>query len=671
MHSDPLPFEGDAPDAHKLIYEVYENTFISSMAWKVGGSTNHIAVACWRTLCREKEEEEKARNALLGPGNGAIRTLDLFPIQIVDVVYEVLSHLHPLDLSHVARANKFFRGLLLSPHANSIWRAAFDIDVVEDQNTFSIPTCPYHIPGRRWAKLLFGADICEFCDASDTRPDYTIYRRLCTSCMNQELSPGVPGYDSFHSVQALVPQSYRHDGRQIRPNSALGRMWPGDGADFARKYTYLAEQSPSSEGSFSDSEASTPLQMFVVRSKKILRETEDRALEAMDWAENITDNVFWDAQIRAHAVTKRAIKRLIEEGHNAQDVSLAAENRFSESVHLMHFPRLTSRRWHKIRPYLLPLVESHREARLLQQRLDLIQRRKVTFLAAVAQVLSNAPHQTWVYNPPSYTLETMAGVSELLNDPSDGELAPNDLRISDILSVLGQFVANWRHEKKRLLASLLPRSEENPDIQRLDLVTSVFTCLGSWSDWSLNTSGRSLIGWAGAGSHLQCRSLEVYWDRRLHYCSEGASAAVELMRLVGLDPATTTVDQMDMVCGTGRLCGNEKRFICMLCPAVSCKGGVGRPVMHWRECVAHVIKQVRDSNNEAHRSPSWGLLSEEAAAHIRRFETLDPYVLNDAWFCALCPAHYDNYRPRAEVLQHVRDQYVMTRCARSSLEIHF
>ncbi|KAI0747631.1 hypothetical protein C8Q80DRAFT_1167818 [Daedaleopsis nitida] len=42
----------------------------------------------------------------------------------VDVFLEIASHLHPLDLLHLARVSNELRGMLMSRHMRSVWIAA-------------------------------------------------------------------------------------------------------------------------------------------------------------------------------------------------------------------------------------------------------------------------------------------------------------------------------------------------------------------------------------------------------------------------------------------------------------------------------------------------------------------------------------------------------------------
>ncbi|KAJ6538327.1 hypothetical protein DFH09DRAFT_1398671 [Mycena vulgaris] len=591
---------------------------------------NYLAAGCWEALRMAHK-----------PKNPALQDLSLFPQMHLDIILEVLDYLHPLELMQISHVNKTFRGLLHAPVAAALWRSAF-------AGHPPLPACPPEIPGRRWAKLLFGPRRCDECGALNTFPDYRIWRHLCTDCMNLKLFDGVPEYASSHEVNTLVAKTFRLDGSQGEVDSDVGRLWPADGIAVAQEY----EELKAAEGDG----AAGALAAFIEARTNIVQATEDRAEEIERWSANVLDDSFGRSQQRLSHVVRSARKRLVQEGHDARDVEEA--HGLWASPFLEHIARLTSKRWNKARPHVLPFVAAARTARLERERALLVSSRSAAVGVAASHVLRTAPPETWAYNPPAYTVETFEPLRELIQDPSTAQLADSDPRLADALLGLPAFVLAWRAEKRALLASLLPLASTSeaagpPDGRRLELATTVFTCLGSWVGGTSVTAGRSLIGWEGAGAHLRCRSLQRFWQGRPHYAPEGAAAARELVRLVGLDPETATAAQMDQLCG-------EKRFLCGLCPIEKYKRVRGRWAMRWRECVLHTIERTRlRGGDAAHGAPAWVLLTDEGAEDVRRRETKDPVAQNRAWVCTVCTAHYEGRVTLPAVIEHVRDVHTI------------
>ncbi|KAJ6563481.1 hypothetical protein B0H10DRAFT_2115209 [Mycena sp. CBHHK59/15] len=579
--------------------------------------TNFNAVQSWKAL-RVSQKPRLPYHS----------SLSMFPSMHVDIVFEVLGHLHPIDLMHVSRTSKMYRELLHSPTAGPIWRNAF---VGRDP----LPMCPVEICGRRWAKLLFGPRKCDECGKPDTSPDYTIQRRLCSGCMNSKLFNGVPNYGWAHEVNTLVAKTFRTDGSVLEADSDVGRIWPEDGTIVALEYERLkADDTPGGEAAFRE---------FIEKRKEVVAAIEQRVEECNHWYQWILDACFDEDEKQLVRVCASVTKRLIKEGHDLRDVQDAS---IRGSSYLQTFPRLTSKRWHKARPYVLPLVCAARDARLEMEHTLLVKTRKKAVCAAVVKTIrSGAAPATWAYHPPEYTIESFATFAGLINDESDEPLTADAERLAAALADLPALVELWRVEKQTQLASLLLAAAQPPDLRTLDLATSVFTCLGSWIEGCEVRAGRSLIGWEGAGTHLRCGSLQNYHQGRLHFCPEGSAAARELVKLVDLDPTTATAAEMD---------GVDARFLCGVCPG----HGGGRKALLWRECVLHAIECRRlpaQPWTVSHATPFWQLLSPEGASDVRRREDPDPYVLDFTWICNLCPAHYDRHVKRADAEAHVRD----------------
>ncbi|KAF7293281.1 hypothetical protein HMN09_01207000 [Mycena chlorophos] len=512
---------------------------------------NYAAVECWKEH-RAKGKQREGDLSLLAQAN-------------IDIVFEVLSHLHPLDLIHVSRTNKAFRDLLLCPNADALWRNAFAANP-------PLPSCPAQTSGRRWTRLLFGQLICDECKclSPDTKADYVLCRRLCDACLDEPVE-------------------------NEEPLAALAVQWV------------------------------------------------DGQLERSQRAR----------QIQHQRVIRKARKHLVLEGYNLRDLCDLDEYSELESIQV-----LTPKRWHLVRPFILPRIEILQSERIARERAELISKRTEVGIKAASWVLRTAPAQCWPYFPPGYTLETFPALKALIHDPSDDPLLEDDPRLSDALLGLPAFVAAWTKEKQVLLTSVLPQPAAP---NALELATSVFMCKGSWVNRTAVTAGRVLIGWAGAGAHLRCRSLKKFWDHRVHYAPEGAAAARQLVRLVGFDPERATFREMDELCGDGRVPlkheekPSERRFVCGLCPVVTAKGMTGRPAMRWRECVLHTIEQTRLHKTTTHIDipPAFMLLTDAATADVLRREKPDPFICDNSWVCALCTEHYDNRERRQAVLNHI------------------
>ncbi|KAJ7249990.1 hypothetical protein C8J57DRAFT_1239551 [Mycena rebaudengoi] len=217
----------------------------------------------------------------------------------------------------------------------------------------------------------------------------------------------------------------------------------------------------------------------------------------------------------------------------------------------------------------LPILHAAHSARLSC-------RLQKAVLTAAQAARATAPPGAWTYWPRGYTLQAWAPLRALVDDELAREEAEElagggaDVEVEageagaqgerHIAAAVAQHVPGlveaWRTERKRQLVGLLSRAGEledaaDParggacgdadadadaggaggahahaagadDVLRLDLATSVFTCLGSWVPSTRMHAGRCLIGWAGAGAHLRYRvPAELQRENRLHHEPEG------------------------------------------------------------------------------------------------------------------------------------------------------
>ena len=68
------------------------------------------------------------------------------------VIYQVASHLHPLDVLHLSRASRDFNRSLLSRRSRPIWRSSL--------SSLGVPDCPADMSEPAYVVLLFDKNVC-------------------------------------------------------------------------------------------------------------------------------------------------------------------------------------------------------------------------------------------------------------------------------------------------------------------------------------------------------------------------------------------------------------------------------------------------------------------------------------------------------------------------------
>ncbi|KAI0773190.1 hypothetical protein BD413DRAFT_314671 [Trametes elegans] len=100
----------------------------------------------------------------------------------MDVFFEIASHLHPLDLLHIARTNKYLRSVLLHRSSRFVWKASLN-------GVAGLPTCPEDMDEPAYSGLLFEPH-CSVCGSHARRVEYAIRVRLCKHCYAANMKTG-------------------------------------------------------------------------------------------------------------------------------------------------------------------------------------------------------------------------------------------------------------------------------------------------------------------------------------------------------------------------------------------------------------------------------------------------------------------------------------------------
>jgi len=220
-------------------------------------------------------------------------------------------------------------------------------------------------------------------------------------------------------------------------------------------------------------------------------------------------------------------------------------------------------------------VVNRKVARLKVERQKLLE-------SIYCDYLKSLDPNKWQYLPPPQLVIGIEGFSEFLSAPYDkrGHMTP-----SYAVSLFPEFIEDWTRKQQEAIISLFPPAvdlERQAKLEKLELATSVFTCVDC--RYKIR-NGRVLLGWKNiclhrrsiAGSNInRCGAQEL---------NEVASAAAaSLVCCVGLDPATTTIEQMDK---------RNDRFLCGNCTSEPSRGVIGLKVYNWVECVSPVFSPLR------------------------------------------------------------------------------
>lgn len=284
----------------------------------------------------------------------------------------------------------------------------------------------------------------------------------------------------------------------------------------------------------------------------------------------------------------RCTSRLQVLGHEKQDivdVSASIRAVFREEA----IYRLTCRSRY-ILEFVWTFAHSCPAFRMIRPRLELLitafkierietARRKL-LKGIYKDYLKSLPPDEWQYLPhvdARYILD-IEPFQEFLQAPYDkrGDMAPGYAA-----SLFPESTDKWAKARREEIVSLLPTLEGASETfevkaQRLELATSVVTCRDCID---ISHHGFALVGWKNIRRHQRSAFNGSPDKCRTYVISRSAiAAATALVFCVGLDPLTTTADDMIR---------RDDRFICGNCLPDTHRGRKFMRVYTWLECVRH------------------------------------------------------------------------------------
>ena len=210
----------------------------------------------------------------------------------------------------------------------------------------------------------------------------------------------------------------------------------------------------------------------------------------------------------------------------------------------------------------------------------------------------------WSSLPPADVVRELDYFKDFINSETE---VVGELSAERSIEQLNAFIETSFEKPKRALtfATLLttgrmkdyPGKGHDREFDVLELATSVFSCPPCEAEAKAPSEASALVGWNELKNHLYCTtskekipattSQDKKWKSRLEIPLRadkgGTKDAISLLKMLGLDPSTTTAELLDVL---------DPRFLCLCCPREVSKGIAGRKAMGWRESVRRYLEPV-------------------------------------------------------------------------------
>ncbi|KAB5588619.1 DEAD/DEAH-box helicase [Ceratobasidium theobromae] len=272
----------------------------------------------------------------------------------IDIFTEIASHLLPGDIISLARSNKNFRGLLMNRSSSHIWHSAM-------KNAKGLPPCPPDLSVPHYLALIF-SKYCTMCgNPVRCRMDEILRVRLCVPCRQLSVVP----LSGLHvEVISLVNASSR-----IVPSR---RRWGWEPHVLQSEANEVTAQLEMLKQSGDDDETEAAISAWKEERIRILaarREQSQELIRFLDSIENDRELELRQMKNRHRLDVERRLLELGWEHGDMQFTFLSPLRR--EWYSLVEKAKvLTDRTWENLRPKLIPLLESNRDARLKKEQLS-------------------------------------------------------------------------------------------------------------------------------------------------------------------------------------------------------------------------------------------------------------------------------------------------------------
>ncbi|KAF5385111.1 hypothetical protein D9615_000956 [Tricholomella constricta] len=562
----------------------------------------------------------------------------------LDVLFELLGHLHPLDLLHLTRITKEFRRLLLHKSTVTIWKAAF-------ANMPKLPECPAEMSLPAWANLVFDqyCHNCGFFNAKNV-VDFILRTRLCRPCtkiclVSSKFFDGKAQKDKL--ILRCVPFS--------KWNNGSAKFCLIDNRDdFLKKLV----------------NPNCTRQEFVDTARSKMKARIEHGERCHAWLKEETEEQEKELNIIRLARKNAIVDKLAQIGYREEldylsdlehDVVHAGVQPgitlFAKHLSVRIAKPLTNQIWSSIRGKMIIYMDQVRAHIAQEERLKLLETRKVIAIQAWREYRQN--HFTDFFMPSPLDVLEVHNVREIIELPSSQEATM--AMFNEVLDEnMPDFLKGFRWEEADSLASRHPCDWPRysvalygtTGIHKLDLAVCVFTCTNQFLH-KISTDpeiGENLFEsyeqplFHPEFLHHPCNSVcrkQMYYDkadreiqimdenkelsvdyqfsdcRRDKWSSEKlvphekASRAVQkILEACGLDPRSATVKGMDKL---------DPRLICLKCTFGGKADGDRRcSVWTWRNAVKHCLKVHFGG------AVAWQKISEEDASVARSLEPMEP-----------------------------------------------
>nr|GAT50133.1 predicted protein [Mycena chlorophos] len=521
--------------------------------------------------------------------------LKLLPEMPLDILFEIFSHLEPLDTLNLSRTTKTLRAHLMTRSSRFIWTAAL-------RNDPDLPPLPDDLSEPAYVNLAFSRH-CHVCLALTEFTLWAFRLRLCGPCLEKRR------FDDYYKVAKKITALQFYECADLLLQAEISTAH-----GLARTVSSYEDAEKLNEQLLQLKKDEQKMNEFRATRKAFVKQRQDHAFLAVKAGPRRELRKMAERDAAQERRRVAICARLSEIGFDEQVEYLTSSSPRTISEHPLVKSEevLTDAEWEIIKPKLVELMHQITGKMERRKRKALLKTRQRHLLAVMKEYLSERPLDE--INPRVIDFCLMPEIKTLLLDPSKVAYTSEE-NFSDILPELPKLADAWRLSKQQYLLSLLP-ANKSKNATILENATTFFRC----------SECNEPIGYPRALVHVCFTTLghghrnrdeddeevQLYsnldsepWDvdeRRVSYYPEAVDSAASIVRACGLDESCTTAQEMEDV---------RSWLECLRCSHKV----KGKSVFRWRKAILHDMYHAA-----AREAVRWRLLDVDQAEAAETLE---------------------------------------------------
>ncbi|KAK7039030.1 hypothetical protein VNI00_010422 [Paramarasmius palmivorus] len=454
---------------------------------------------------------------------GALHYVKELPLEIL---FEILNHVEPIDLLRLSRTCKDLRNILMSRKMSTLWKTS--------RQSAELPEIIPSMSEPAFVNLLL-MPYCHFCTTAVVHLiSWSAHLRCCHKCLPKKFSPrselvltGIEMPEDIWNFAIKYDQTTRappewrelEDDDKIYLKSSVEALF--------KQFTLLEDDADATEKWIAE--------MASIRAADTKRELECSAWVSVRSTERVTE--LQDTRKERYKAVSSRLKAL-----GWTDELARKSCRTALANHkLVNKPQLlTDKIWKNISSTLVAFISELKTQRLARERHDLLSKRFALLPSLIRDCGTLLPRS--LIMPPTSDVALLEPFRSAIENTPLVEGAKGT-HFDNAVPILPRFIQDWNTTAHAKVLKALQDHKAGSSKTDLCLSTSLFTCTCSRT-WSRQVYAYPSILTHRCYSNSTFKSNWSYHQHEYKICTDALAYTMKIGELYNIDPAKTTIEEM-------------------------------------------------------------------------------------------------------------------------------